>query len=102
MGTTQLAENVTFEALTQSDYPTVAYSIRKLFPSLMEWVISRSRDPLDRSAKCARNFARSQGRNGGVLRTDSLVDVAFLFTLKAVQYIPAQNIDVAALGDLVP
>jgi hypothetical protein len=35
-----------------------------------------------------------------VLRTDSLVDVAFMFTLKALQYIPAQNIDVAALRDL--
>jgi hypothetical protein len=47
-------------------------------------------------------FARSQGRNGGVLGTDSLEDVALLFTLKAVQYIAAQNIDVAAPGDLVP
>jgi hypothetical protein len=37
-----------------------------------------------------------------VLRADSLVDVVFLFTLKAVQHIPAQNIDVAARGDLVP
>ncbi len=58
--------------------------------------------PCVRLAECARNVARSQVRNGGVLRTDSLVDVAFKFTRKAVQYIPTQNIDVAALGDLVP
>jgi hypothetical protein len=37
-----------------------------------------------------------------VFRTDSLVDVAFLFVPKAVQYIPAQNIHVAGLGYLVP
>ena len=33
---------------------------------------------------------------------DSLVDVALLFALKVAQYIPAENIDVAAPGNLVP
>ena len=37
-----------------------------------------------------------------MLRTDSFMDVAFLFTLKAVQYIPAQNIHFVLPGDLVP
>jgi hypothetical protein len=46
--------------------------------------------------------AHSEGRYSGVLRTDSLVDVTLLLTLKVGQYIPAQNIDVATLGDLVP
>src|SRR5258705_6973876 len=42
------------------------------------------------------------GTNDRVFRTDSLVDLAFLLALKATQHIPAQNINVAALGDLVP
>ena len=41
------------------------------------------------------------GTNGRVFCTDSLVDVAFLFALEAVQHIPAQNIHVAGLGYLV-
>ena len=47
----------------------------------------------------ARNRRPFTGRNGGVLSTDSFVNVAFHLRLKAVQHIAAQNIDVAAPGD---
>src|ERR1017187_959284 len=47
-------------------------------------------------------IARSPQTNGGVFRTDSLVDVAFLFALKVVQHIATQNINFASLGYLVP
>src|ERR1039458_196506 len=47
-------------------------------------------------------IARSPRTDGAVFRTDSLVDVAFLFALIAVQHIAAQNINFASPGYLVP
>jgi hypothetical protein len=37
-----------------------------------------------------------------MLGTDSLVDVVFLLTLKTVQHIPAENIQVVRLSELIP
>jgi hypothetical protein len=45
---------------------------------------------------------RSISISAGINRADSFMDVAFLFTLKAVQHIPAQNIHFVLPGDLVP
>ena len=46
--------------------------------------------------------ARSLSTNSAVFGTDALVDIVFLFALKAVQYIPTQSINVACFGHLIP
>jgi hypothetical protein len=48
-----------------------------------------------RPGKSSEIIAPSLGTNTEVFRTDSLVDVTFLFALEAVQHIPTQNINVA-------
>ena len=58
--------------------------------------------PFARLARCARNFASSKGRNRGVLRADPLEYVSSLFALDSAQYVPAQNIGIAALDHHVP
>src|ERR1700689_2010519 len=45
-----------------------------------------------------RLITHSLGMNGRVFCTDPLVDMVFLFPLRAVQHIPAQNIHVVSPG----
>src|SRR6266481_4575473 len=70
--------------------------------SMLAFLLVPGAFPYVRSGKSAKIVIRSLGTNGRVFRTDSLVDVAFLFALKVIQYVPAPNIYVAGSGDLVP
>ena len=58
--------------------------------------------PCVRPGKSREILGPSVGTNDTVFRTDSPVDTAFLFALKVVQHIPAQNIKVGTPGYLVP
>src|SRR5438034_10210360 len=52
--------------------------------------------------RCAGNRRPFTGKKRRSACTDSLVDAAFLFTLKAVHHLPAQNIHFVRSADLVP
>src|SRR5436853_6267609 len=51
--------------------------------------------------RCAGNRRPFTGKKRRSACTDSLVDAAFLFTLKAVHHLPAQNIHFVRSADLV-